>query len=66
MDDLPDWFDPNRDPGNEWAEKPLSVRIQQIKDQWVNLGERQRGMLDNLKVSAEWMEEKIRRLEAKK
>lgn len=65
MDDLPDWFDPNNDPGNQFAEKPLSVRLQNIRDQWLNLGERQKTMLDYAIISAQWMEEKIRRLEAK-
>ena len=58
------------DPGNQWAEKPLSVRLQQIRNQWFNLGERQQGMIDNLILSAEYLEEKIERLtkelEAKK
>jgi hypothetical protein len=51
------------DPGNQWAEKPLSVRLQQIKNQWINLGERQRGMLDNLILSAEYLEEKLAKAE---
>lgn len=60
-----DWFDPNRDPGNEWTDKPLHVRLRQARDQWINLGERQRWMFDNFILSAEWLEEKLRRAEAK-
>lgn len=48
-----------KDPGNQWAEKPLSVRLDQIKKQWLNLGPQQLLMLDNLILSAEYLEEQL-------
>jgi hypothetical protein len=49
----------NPDPGNQWAEKPLSVRLTQIKRQWINLGPQQLLMIDNLILSAEYLEEQL-------
>lgn len=49
----------NPDPGNQWAEKPLSVRLTQIKRQWINLGPQQLLMLDNLILSAEYLQEQL-------
>jgi len=49
-----------KDPGNQWCEeKSLSVRLRQIKNQWINLGERQQIMLNNLILSAEHLEEQL-------
>ncbi len=53
------------DPGNQWSDCSLSQRLTNIRHQWINLGERQLGMLDNLVISAEWLEEKVRKLEGK-
>lgn len=47
------------DPGNQWTNKPLSVRLKQVRTQWINLGERQQGMLDNFILSAEYLEEQL-------
>jgi len=47
------------DPGNAWAQKPLSVRLKQIRTQWINLGQRQLLMLDNFILSAEYLEEQL-------
>lgn len=50
----------DKDPGNQWCpEKTLSQRIRQIRNQWINLGERQQGMLENLILSAEHLEERV-------
>lgn len=48
-----------QDPGNDWAQKPLSLRLRQIKNQWLNLGERQQWMLEKLIMSAEYLEHKV-------
>ena len=49
-----------RDPGNVFGErKLLSVRINQIRNQWLNISDRQKFMLGNLATSAEWLEEKV-------
>ena len=52
------------DPGNDWAEKPLSVRITNASNQWINLGERQRLMMSKFVISAEYLEERLAKYEA--
>lgn len=37
----------------------LSDRLQGIKDRWLNLGDNQRAILDNIIISAEWLEQRF-------
>ncbi len=50
---------PDKDPGNQWSDHPLSVRIANAKAQWLNIGERQGWMMDNFAISAEWLEAQL-------
>jgi hypothetical protein len=52
------------DPGNDWAEKPLSVRITNADNQWINLGPRQKLMMSKFIISAEYLEERLAKYEA--
>lgn len=54
----------DNDPGiQQCTLTKLSDRLKGIKDRWLNLGDNQRAILDNIIISAECHEEHIENLE---
>lgn len=51
------------DPGNAYSQKPVSVRLQNIYSQWLNLGDKQKSILAGIIISAEALEDYVRELE---
>lgn len=51
------------DPGNAFSQKPVSVRLQNIYNQWINLGDKQRSILAGIIISAEALEDYVRDFE---